>query len=58
MPFGHQSFRRRRLPALLSLLAATMTLGAGIAANGLLAFLAAGHLAYWIPRVRTPDAER
>jgi MFS family permease len=45
-------------PALLSLLAATMTLGAGIAANGLLAFLAAGHLAYWIPRVRTPDAER
>lgn len=45
-------------PALLSLLAATMTLGAGIAANGLLAFLAAGHLAYWIPRVRTRDAER
>jgi MFS family permease len=39
-------------PALLSLLAATLTLGAGIAVTGLLAFLAAGQLAYWIPRVR------
>jgi MFS family permease len=39
-------------PALLSLLAATMTLGAGIAVTGLLAFLAAGQLAYWIPRAR------
>lgn len=45
-------------PALLSLLATTMTLGAGIAANGLLAFLAAGHLAYWIARVRARDGER
>lgn len=45
-------------PALLSLLAATMTLGAGIAANGLLALLASGHLAYWIPRVRARDAGR
>jgi MFS family permease len=39
-------------PALLSLLAATLTLGAGIAVTGLLAFLAAGQLSYWIPRVR------
>jgi MFS family permease len=39
-------------PALLALLAATLTLGAGIAVTGLLAFLAAGQLAYWIPRVR------
>ena len=45
---------RGRAPAgrrLLSLLAATLTLGAGIAVTGLLAFLAAGQLAYWIPRV-------
>lgn len=41
-------------PALLSLLAAMLTLGVGIAANGLLAFLAAGHLSYWIARVRSP----
>lgn len=39
-------------PALLSLLAATLTLGAGIAATGLMAFVAAGHLAYWIPRAQ------
>jgi hypothetical protein len=39
-------------PALLALLAATLTLGAGIAVTGLLAFLAAVQLAYWIPRVR------
>lgn len=37
-------------PGLLSLLAATLTLGAGIAVTGLLSFLAAGQLAYWIPR--------
>ena len=37
-------------PALLSLLAATLTLGAGIAVTGMLSFLAAGQLAYWIPR--------
>ena len=47
-------------PALLSLLAATLTLGAGIAATGVIAFVAAGHLAYWIPRAqaRTGEAER
>ena len=47
-------------PALLSLLAATLTLGAGIAVTGLTAFLAAGQLAYWIPRVkaRGRNAER
>lgn len=43
-------------PALLSLLAATLTLGAGIAVTGVAAFLAAGQLAYWIPRARTPSA--
>jgi len=43
-------------PALLSLLAATLTLGAGIAVTGLLAFLAAGQLAYWIPRAQPRKA--
>jgi MFS family permease len=38
-------------PALLSLLAATLSLGAGIAMTGVLALGAAGVLAYWIPRV-------
>jgi MFS family permease len=38
-------------PALLSFLAATLSLGAGIAATGLIALAAAGQLAYWIPRV-------
>jgi MFS family permease len=37
-------------PALLSLLAGGLTLAAGIAATGLIAFAAAGTLAYWIPR--------
>jgi MFS family permease len=37
-------------PALLSAMAATLSLGAGIAFTGLLAFAAAGQLAYWIPR--------
>ena len=37
-------------PALLSLLAATLSLGAGIAVTGLIAFGAAAQLAYWIPR--------
>ena len=43
-------------PALLSLLAATLSLGAGIAVTGLIAFGAAAQLAYWIPRahVRRP----
>lgn len=39
-------------PALLSLLAATLTLGAGIAVTGMMSFLAAGQLAYWIPRAQ------
>ena len=38
-------------PALLSFLAATLSLGAGIAATGIIALAAAGQLAYWIPRV-------
>jgi MFS family permease len=37
-------------PALLSALAALMTLGAGIAGIGLLGLLAAAQLGYWIPR--------
>jgi MFS family permease len=37
-------------PAALSFLAATMSLGAGIAAIGVIAFAAAAQLAYWIPR--------
>jgi MFS family permease len=37
-------------PALLSALAATLSLGTGIAVTGVLAFAAAGQLAYWIPR--------
>jgi MFS family permease len=39
-------------PALLSLLAATLSLGAGIAVTGLIAFAAAAQLAYWIPRAQ------
>lgn len=38
-------------PALLSLLTATLSLGAGIAVIGLLALAAAAQLGYWIPRV-------
>jgi MFS family permease len=37
-------------PALLSALTALLSLGAGIAVTGLLAFAAAAQLAYWIPR--------
>jgi MFS family permease len=37
-------------PALLSLIAAALSLGAGVAATGLVAFAAAAQLAYWIPR--------
>ncbi|HWH81497.1 MAG TPA: MFS transporter [Burkholderiaceae bacterium] len=37
-------------PGLLSLLAATLSLGAGIALTGVIALAAAGQLAYWIPR--------
>jgi len=39
-------------PALLSMLAATLSLGSGIAATGLIAFAAAAQLAYWIPRAQ------
>jgi MFS family permease len=39
-------------PALLSFMAATLSLGAGVAVTGLIAFAAAGQLAYWIPRAR------
>jgi MFS family permease len=47
-------------PVLLSLVAATLTLGAGVAVTGLLSFLAAGQLAYWIPRAqaRAGESER
>jgi MFS family permease len=38
-------------PALLSFLTASLSLGIGIAATGLLALGAAAQLAYWIPRV-------
>ncbi|MBX3619893.1 MAG: MFS transporter [Rhizobacter sp.] len=37
-------------PALLSFLAAALSLGAGVAVTGVLAIAAAGQLAYWIPR--------
>jgi MFS family permease len=36
-------------PAALSLLAATLSLGAGIAALGMIAFVAAAQLAHWLP---------
>ena len=39
-------------PALLSFLAGSLSLAAGIAATGLIAFVAAGTLAYWIPSRR------
>ncbi|HYP83666.1 MFS transporter [Variovorax sp.] len=39
-------------PVLLSFLAGALSLGAGIAATGLIAFVAAGALAYWIPSRR------
>jgi MFS family permease len=45
-------------PALLSLLAATLSLGAGIAVTGLIAFGAAAQLAYWIPRAGGGGAGR
>jgi MFS family permease len=44
-------------PVLLSLLAATLTLGVGVAMTGLLSFLAAGQLAYWIPRAQARAGE-
>jgi MFS family permease len=45
-------------PALLSLLAATLSLGAGIAMIGLLALAAAAQLGYWIPRVSAGAGSR
>jgi len=42
-------------PALLSFLAGTMSLAAGIASTGLIAIAAAGILAYWIPRSKQGD---
>jgi MFS family permease len=45
-------------PALLSFLAASLSLGAGIAVTGLIAFAAAGQLAYWIPRAKRSIAGR
>lgn len=45
-------------PALLSLLAATLSLGTGIAATGLIAFAAAAQLAYWIPRAHARRSVR
>ncbi|HSI50659.1 MAG TPA: MFS transporter [Ideonella sp.] len=45
-------------PTLLSFLAATLSLGAGIAATGLIAFAAAAQLAYWIPRAHAARQAR
>ena len=42
-------------PALLSLLAASLSLAAGIATTGLVAFAAAGALAYWIPKAHDSE---
>ncbi len=41
-------------PALLSFVTAAVSLGWGIAAIGVIAFMAAGQLAYWIPRAAKP----
>jgi MFS family permease len=42
-------------PALLSFLAASLSLGAGIAVTGAIAFAAAAQLAYWIPRAHARE---
>ena len=44
-------------PALLSMLAATLSLGAGIAVTGVIAFGAAAQLSYWIPRAGARSRE-
>lgn len=44
-------------PALLSFLAGSLSLATGIAATGLIAFAAAGVLAYWIPRTHGAEQE-
>jgi len=41
-------------PALLSALAAALSLAAGVAMTGLMAFAAAAQLSYWLARVRPP----
>ena len=45
-------------PALLSFLAASLSLAAGIATTGLIALVAAGTLAYWIPSRRKSAPSR
>ena len=45
-------------PALLSFLAGSLSLAAGIAATGLIALVAAGTLAYWIPSRRAPPSRQ
>ncbi len=45
-------------PALLSFLAASLSLAAGIATTGLIALMAAATLAWWIPPRRTGDQDR
>ncbi|HBN8559216.1 MFS transporter [Pseudomonas aeruginosa] len=42
-------------PALLSFLAGSLSLAAGIAATGIIAFAAAGSLAYWIPKMQRSE---
>jgi MFS family permease len=42
-------------PALLSFLAGSLPLAAGIVATGIIAFAAAGSLAYWIPKVQRSE---
>ena len=45
-------------PALLSFLAASLSLAIGVAATGLMAFTAAGVLGFWIPRMPGHGPER
>lgn len=45
-------------PALLSILAATLSLGAGIAVTGVIALAAAAQLAWWIPRAEAARQSR
>jgi MFS family permease len=45
-------------PALLSFLAGSLSLAAGIAVIGLISFAAAGTLGYWVPRRGDPGARR
>jgi len=45
-------------PVLLAFLAGSLSLAAGIAATGLIAFAAAGALAYWIPKTHGSDRSR